>query len=136
MKLNVQVHNKKSLKEIRRQLRNNLTYTESELWNYLKNRKLGGKKFRRQHSIGNYIVDFNCPEERIIIELDGEVHTIKGQKLKDKERDETLQQMGYKVLRFTNREVIADVQKVLDTIRRNFIPPPFTRRGPGGGFTV
>ncbi|MBI2967754.1 MAG: PKD domain-containing protein [Bacteroidetes bacterium] len=67
--------------------------------------------------------------------MDGEVHNNKGQKLKDKERDETLQEMGYKVLRFTNKEVIADVQKVLTTIRRNFIPPPFSRRGPGGGLT-
>ena len=68
------MHNHKNLKEYRRTLRNNSTSAEAFLWKHLSSRKLEGRKFRRQHSIGNYIVDFFCPSERLIIELDGQVH--------------------------------------------------------------
>jgi len=62
------------LKDTRKYLRNNLTEAESLLWEVLKGKKLAGRKFRRQHSIGYYIVDFYCPSEKLIIELDGQHH--------------------------------------------------------------
>ncbi|MEL6536768.1 MAG: DUF559 domain-containing protein, partial [Bacteroidota bacterium] len=68
------LHNRKYLKERRQALRNNLTSAEATLWIFLKGRQLEGKKFRRQPSIGNYIVDFYCPEEQLVIELDGGLH--------------------------------------------------------------
>lgn len=68
------MHNKKNLKEHRKALRNKGTSAEAFLWVQLSKSKLEGRNFRRQHRIGNYIVDFFCPSERLIIELDGEVH--------------------------------------------------------------
>jgi hypothetical protein len=65
------LHNKQELKELRKQLRNNLTPAEAFLWNHLKGSKLGGRKFRRQSSIGKYVADFFSPSEQLIIELDG-----------------------------------------------------------------
>ncbi len=69
-----QLHNKPSLKEERKALRNNLTEAEYLLWQYLKGKKLSGRKFRRQHSFENYIMDFYCPAEKPAIELDGQHH--------------------------------------------------------------
>lgn len=68
------LHNRKHLKDFRKELRNNSTKAESRLWKVLRKRQLEGRKFRRQHSIGNYIVDFYCPEEKLIVELDGAIH--------------------------------------------------------------
>jgi very-short-patch-repair endonuclease len=65
------IFNKKELKNRRKDLRNNSTYAEVFLWQQIKNRKLDGKKFRRQTSIGSYVVDFYCPAEYLIVELDG-----------------------------------------------------------------
>lgn len=69
-----QLHNKPSLKEERKALRNNLTEAEYLLWQYLKGKKLSGRKFRRQHSFENYIMDFYCPAEKPEIELNGQHH--------------------------------------------------------------
>ncbi|HSP10990.1 MAG TPA: DUF559 domain-containing protein [Salegentibacter sp.] len=69
-----QLHTRKELKEYRRVLRTKMTPAEAFLWTCLKARKLEGKRFTRQHSIGNYIVDFYCASDKLIIELDGEVH--------------------------------------------------------------
>ena len=65
------IHNKIELKPYRKALRKDLTPAEAFLWKYLQNRKLEGRKFRRQHSVGNYIADFYCSSERLVIELDG-----------------------------------------------------------------
>ncbi|MFD0798913.1 endonuclease domain-containing protein [Maribacter chungangensis] len=70
----IQLHNRKELLNSRRQLRKNLTPAEAFLWNRLKAKQLDGKKFAKQHSIGNYIVDFYLASDKLIIELDGEVH--------------------------------------------------------------
>jgi very-short-patch-repair endonuclease len=121
MKLNKnQVHNKPVLKSIRKELRNNSTRAEVYLWQFLQNRKFEDRKFRRQHSIGNYIVDFYCPAERIILELDGDVHNNFQQKEKDKIRDDHLMEMGFKVLRFKNEQVLNYVDQVLQQIKENF----------------
>ncbi len=68
------LHNRKYLKENRKMLRSNLTPAEAELWKHLKSSQLYGRKFRRQHSIGNFILDFYCPSEKLAIELDGQIH--------------------------------------------------------------
>ncbi|HEY0029438.1 MAG TPA: endonuclease domain-containing protein [Bacteroidia bacterium] len=108
----MEVHNKKSLLEIRRALRKEATPAEYVLWQHVRNGKLNGLKYKRQHSIGNYIVDFYCASERLIIELDGEVHTTKDQQEKDQFRDENLRDMGFTVLRFTNQQLLSDVDEV------------------------
>jgi very-short-patch-repair endonuclease len=77
--LNPKIKNIPSLTEKRKALRNNLTSAEATLWLCLKNKQLEGKRFRRQFSIGNYIVDFYCPEQKLAIELDGQGHfTVQG----------------------------------------------------------
>jgi very-short-patch-repair endonuclease len=114
----MQVHNKTSLKEIRRILRQRATPAEECLWQEIRNEKLSGIKFKRQHSIGNYIVDFYCASERLIIELDGEVHNLTDQREKDKFRDENLIDMNFKVLRFRNNEVLYHIDNVKEEILR------------------
>ena len=69
---NERIHNRERLRVLRRALRNNATNAEAILWRYLKRRQLKGRKFRRQHSIGPYIVDFYCPAEKLAVELDGD----------------------------------------------------------------
>jgi len=119
-----QLYNIPILKERRKELRNRLTETERILWTMLKGQKLSGRKFRRQYSIGYYIVDFYCFSERLVIELDGSQHyTIEGI-AKDKERDEHMNLLGIKVLRFTNEEVKNNLTSVLKRIEDNFISNP------------
>ena len=112
----MEVHNKKSLKEIRRRLRQETTKAEDFLWQHLRNRKLNQLKFNRQHSIGNYIVYFYCASKRSIIEVDGEVHSMPDQKEKDKLRDENLIEMNFKILRFSNEEVLLNINFVKEEI--------------------
>jgi very-short-patch-repair endonuclease len=102
------LHTRKFLKPNRIALRNKSTSAEASLWNILKNKQLDNRKFRRQHSIGNYIVDFYCPSERLIIELDGDSHGDYIQIQKDIERDEILKGLGYSIIRFENRFVFQD----------------------------
>jgi very-short-patch-repair endonuclease len=111
-----QIHNKQNLKEIRKQLRNNATKTEELLWQHLKDKKLG-EKFRRQHSVANYVLDFYCPIKRLCIELDGSHHFTEEGKDLDKGRDITLAEYNINVLRFTNSEIERDIQSVLNTIK-------------------
>ena len=82
----------------------------------LKNKQLGGKKFRRQHSLGNYIVDFYCSSDKLIIELDGDPHGDYIQIQRDELRDKNLVEKGYIVLRFENRCIFQDPEYVIDTI--------------------
>ena len=103
------LHNRKYLKENRQALRSNLTPAEAELWSYLKDGQLSGRKFRRQHSIGNYILDFYCPSEKVAIELDGQVHQHIVAEQVDTERDKALQELGVKVIRFENKEVFQNL---------------------------
>ncbi|MBN8672182.1 MAG: endonuclease domain-containing protein [Chitinophagales bacterium] len=111
-----QIKNVGYLKERRRELRSNLTPAEAAMWKILQNSKLDGHKFRRQHSIENYIVDFYCPAAKLVIELDGEVHNNPIANQNDYERDEQLKYLGYKVLRFENKLVFEHTEFVLDTI--------------------
>jgi len=86
------------------------------LWTYLKQSQLTGKKFRRQQSIGNYIVDFYCPEKKLAIELDGDFHFDEEVKKYDQERTNFISKLGIKVLRFENQEVLYNLENVLISI--------------------
>jgi very-short-patch-repair endonuclease len=112
--------NKAVLKYFRKKLRNRSTSAEAQLWNLLKNRQLGGRKFRRQHGLGNYIVDFYCSEEELIVELDGDPHGEYYKIEEDKIRDERLGTLGYKILRFENKLVFQDPEYVLGQIKSSF----------------
>ena len=112
----MQAHNKPTLKDIRRQLRRAMTPAEAALWEKLRNKQFHGLKFNPQHSIGNYIVDFYCAHPRLVIEVVGEVHSESEQKAKDSHRDENLIDMDYIVLRFTNEEVLNNIDQVLKRI--------------------
>jgi very-short-patch-repair endonuclease len=116
----VQRSNRKHLKPYRKELRNASTSAEAELWNHLKGKQLEGRKFRRQHSIKKYIVDFYCSTEKLIIELDGESHGDYQKIYEDEDRDNDLRRMGYRILRFENRFIFEDIEWVMDEIRRNF----------------
>jgi very-short-patch-repair endonuclease len=114
------LHNRKYLKENRRALRSNLTPAEAELWKYIKNGQLFGRKFRRQHSIANFILDFYCPSERLAIELDGQVHYHLAAESADQERDLALQNLTIKVIRFENKDVFNHLDAVLLQISNCF----------------
>src|SRR5947207_2846068 len=103
---------------LRKKLRKNPTYSEKILWNQLKNSSFMNLKFRRQHGIGNYIVDFYCHSKNLVIEIDGEVHDLEGAKDNDKIRTEFLNSNGLKVLRFSNIEVQNKLEKVLEGIKK------------------
>jgi crossover junction endodeoxyribonuclease RuvC len=97
-----------------KELRRNQTKVEAILWSRLRNHQLKGVGFRRQHAIGNYIVDFCSPRRKLIIELNGSQHLEQGSY--DNERTAFLESKGYSVLRFWNKEVMNDIEGVLRTI--------------------
>lgn len=115
-----QIHNRKYLEPYRKNLRNNGTSAEAFLWKFLQRSQLAGRKFRRQHSIGNYIVDFYCPKERLIIELDGEIHNRPDIQEKDKIRTTYLESLHFKVIRFENKMVFEHLDSVLKDIKEHF----------------
>ena len=100
-----------------RLLRNNMTSAEKVLWLYLQNKKLEGYKFRRQHPLHLFIVDFYCHELGLIIEVDGAYHETKEQEEQDEKRTELLKFQGLTVLRFANEEVSTDVETVITKIK-------------------
>ena len=102
--------------EFARELRKNQTDAESMLWQLLRNRQLNGLKFRRQHPIDRYIADFYCHELKLVIELDGSQHFTDEGKQNDSQRTANLEQLGIKVLRFDNRQVLAETEGVLESI--------------------
>lgn len=116
-----------------RQLRTSQTPAEVKLWTCLRNRQLFGLKFRRQHPIGKFIVDFYCHEANLAIELDGGGHTDSAQVKYDKERTESLEAEGVKVLRFWNTDVFKNLKGVIEAIAEAIPSPldpsPKERRG-------
>ena len=109
------VHNLEEVAAKRRNLRNSLTPQEILLWSRMKGKGLGCK-FRRQHSIGKYIVDFCCAERRLIVELDGSQHGEESAERYDRLRTEYLERLDYSVLRFWNSEVMEKLDVVLKKI--------------------
>ena len=114
------IHNLPELRTFRTQLRSHLTPAEASFWNLVKRSALDGRKFRRQHSVGGYILDFYCPSERLGVELDGEVHFNDAAAVYDYERRLFLESFGILVLRFENWLVFAEPEFVLGKIRSFF----------------
>lgn len=106
------------IKQFAREMRHAPTDAEQRLWYFLRDRRLGGYKFRRQHPVGNYIADFACIEGRLIVELDGGHHAEIFQQEKDKVKTAFFTQRGFRVLRFWNHQVLNDTQAVLEEILR------------------
>lgn len=122
------IHNIPEKAGFRGYLRKNLTPAEAYLWRHLKARKLEGRRFIRQHGIGPFIVDFYCASEKLIIELDGEVHNTSESVEYDHKRTQYLNVLGYEVLRIENHRVFDHLQTVLDEIKNQFNTqaPPFS----------
>lgn len=97
-------------------LRKNQTIAEQILWECLRNKKLKGYKFRRQHPISKYIVDFYCAEKKLAVELDGKIHNKTDVMENDKLRTNALKDTGVRVIRFKNREIISSLETVLNKL--------------------
>jgi very-short-patch-repair endonuclease len=95
-----------------RELRHPLTPPEAKLWQRLRQKQLYGLKFRRQHPIFRFILDFCCYERKLVVEIDGDSHSEPIQHAYDQARTEWLEQRGWRVIRFTNREVEANIEGV------------------------
>ena len=106
-----------TLTQISKELRQKQTEAEKILWFKLRNRQLDGAKFRRQHRIGSYIVDFACLENKLIIEIDGGQHNQTLARENDEQRTQWLETTGYHVVRFWNSEVIQNTEGVLEKIK-------------------
>jgi len=104
-----------------RRLRVEQTEAEAALWGLLRNRRLIAEKFRRQASVGRYVVDFYCHERKLVVELDGGVHADPDQRLHDLNRDTFLRSLGLRVLRFSNEEALGAAQTVLAQIRKALV---------------
>lgn len=116
----VLLHNHPKLKQKRKDLRNNSTPAEIRMWEYLKNKQLKNRKFRRQHSIGDYILDFYCPQEKLAIEIDGAYHRNFVNEKHDLSRTQFLNSNEIKVIRFDNKDVFDDIENVILKIITNF----------------
>ena len=120
---------RKSLTRTARRLRSDPTEAEKHLWHVLRSKSLG-VKFRRQAVIGRYIVDFACFEKKLVVEVDGGQHC---ESQRDITRDEWLSNQGFKVLRFWNNDVFANLEGLFQKIEECLIPPPGPPPPGGGG---
>ena len=112
---NQRVKNTSAVKNFRRKLRSNSTPAEAALWNILKEKKIAGLQFRRQYSIGNFILDFYCPKIKLAIELDGSYHDFVD--IKDLDRDKYLaDNFGIQTLRFENKIVFQQPETIVNSI--------------------
>ncbi len=102
------------LKAFAREMRKKMPDAEQLLWHLIRNRRMAGAKFRRQHPVGRYILDFYCVEKRLAIELDGGQHI--EQQSYDRDRDEYLEHQGIEVLRFWNNQMLLETEAVLEVI--------------------
>ena len=104
------------MKQRSRVLRQNQTHAEKAMWRLLRDRQLNGAKFRRQHVVGNYILDFYCIATKLAVELDGGQHAEPAQLEYDTQRAAVLAEQGIRVLRFSNNEALVNPQGVLQMI--------------------
>ena len=114
------IHNRKAMEVFRRELREKATPFEAMLWERLRSSQLNGRKFRRQHSVGVYILDFYCPAERLCVEVDGNGHYEAEAVIHDKVRDDTLRQLQIRTVRIRNSEIETDIESVLTKIKAYF----------------
>ena len=111
-----------------RSLRHNGTRAEVVLWQYLRNRQICGLKFRRQAPVSNYVLDFYCPQIKLCIELDGEVHNELHTSMHDEQRTNDLNALGITVLRYSNDVVLKNIEGILKSIE-SFYHNPTIRYG-------
>ncbi len=111
-----EIFNRTAMKERRRTLRRNMTSAEIHVWTRLRKKQIDGHRFRRQFSVGSYVVDFYCPELRLAIEIDGASHDNPTAQEYDRNREEQLCQLGLTILRFRNSEVEKHMSDVLGKI--------------------
>jgi very-short-patch-repair endonuclease len=122
-----------------KQLRKAMTRAETLLWRYLKANRVDGLGFRRQAPIRNYIVDFACFSAKLIVELDGETHDFEERQKADQSRDTFFVSEGFQVLRFTNEQVMSNLEGVVEVIRQTAAsricgsPPSLALPHKGGG---
>jgi very-short-patch-repair endonuclease len=116
------------MKQLARELRNASTEAERQLWFHLRNRRLGGYKFRRQVVVDGYIVDFLCLEAKLIIEADGGQHCIN--RFQDEVRSTHLERLGYRVVRFWNHEILFETEAVLSSILDELLRSPHPNPSP------
>ena len=116
----MKLHNKSELKFRRKILRNLGTQAEASLWLMLKGKQVEGRKFRRQHSVGPYVLDFYCPSEHLAIELDGEPHFTEDGKKHDELRTAYIEKLGIKLIRFENFQVFDRPEMVIQEIKKHF----------------
>jgi very-short-patch-repair endonuclease len=110
-------------KPVARRMRGEATRAEATLWARLRGRQLDGRRFRRQHAIDRFIVDFYCAERQLVVELDGDGHRL---------RDRQLRALGLCVLRLTNEQVLSDTETALTLISRALLPLSASGEGAGG----
>jgi len=121
-----------------RELRANMTDAEKRLWSRLRAHRMDGRKFRRQHPLGRYIVDFVCLDSRLIVEVDGDSHGDDRREALDTQRTAASQKLGFRVLRFWNDYVVTDLDNATETIfdalggTARPSPQPSPLRGEGG----
>lgn len=104
-------------------LRQRMTEPEKVLWHWLQDKKFFGFKFRRQTPLGPYIADFLCSERMLIIEVDGDIHKHPEKKTKDKEREQYLAFHGFRLIRFTNADVLHSTEEILTKIKNALLAP-------------
>lgn len=113
------IYNQRRQKDLRRELRKDQSSVERLLWSRLRNRQLLDFKFRRQYGIGAFVVDYCCPDCKLVIEADGDSHYLTEAVVKrDMERQKYIEDLGFIVLRFTNKEIIDNIDGVLEVILR------------------
>jgi very-short-patch-repair endonuclease len=110
------VYNRPRQKRLRQHLRNTATDAERLLWSSLKGSQLLGYKFRRQQGIGQYVVDFYCPDKKVAIEIDGVTHWTEQEQKRDRARQDYIEALGIRVLRFTNNNIYTNKDGVLNMI--------------------
>jgi tRNA dimethylallyltransferase len=113
----MKMFNRRDRKDVRRKLRNELTEAEKILWLHLRGRGFSGFKFRRQHSVGPFVVDFYCPQARLVIEIDGDSHFEPLAEQRDQTRQSFIESQDLRVIRFTNIDVQQNIESVLEAIR-------------------
>jgi very-short-patch-repair endonuclease len=118
------------LKPLVRQMRHEPTPAENHLWQHLRNKQLLGYRFRRQHFIDRFIVDFYCAKAQLIVEVDGAIHQYTQKE--DVIRQEFLETQGFKVLRFSNQTILHNTAEVLHEIKSFLLPLSFEGEGAGG----
>ena len=115
-----------------RALRRNSTPAEDRLWSVLRGRGLGEAKFRRQQRFGKFVADFVCQAARLIIEIDGDTHATERGEAHDARRTAFLEQEGYRVIRFSNADVMGNLDGVASVILAALAPSPSHPAAPGG----